>query len=202
MTAEIRMKTAHAVKRLFDIVLALFLLLVLSPLLLVIGTVIRLTSRGSAVFKQQRVGYLGKPFVIYKFRTMVCTANPESESPTTLMDRRITGTGRLLRRYHLDELPQLLNILKGEMSFVGPRAQLQKELRPLEADCLDQLCKRLAVRPGLTSSWAVTRGTVKHLPTREMIETDCRYVDECNPWMDARIILQTLVYLVAGDKQR
>ncbi|MHC4703868.1 MAG: sugar transferase, partial [Planctomycetota bacterium] len=111
----------NIVKRGLDTLVAILALIVLCPFLVVIALVIRLTSNGPAVFKQQRAGKNGKPFVFYKFRTMRTDVDPFGPSPKSCRDRRLTKVGRFLREYSLDELPQLFNILKGDMSFVGPR---------------------------------------------------------------------------------
>lgn len=184
------------IKRLLDILAACMLLILGIPIFLIIMVAVRHESRGRVLFKQQRVGYREKRFTIYKFRTMYVDVNPHAVSPVTLDDRRITRVGRVLRRCGIDETPQLWNIVKGEMSFVGPRAQLSYELARFEKDHADLLRKRLRVRPGLTSSWAVMPGKTKHLPSLEMLETDCRYVDHCTMRTDIRIIFQTLGYLL------
>ena len=108
-------------KRALDIVVSLSALIILWPILVVIAVVIRLGSKGPAVFKQQRAGKNGKPFVFYKFRTMKVDVDPFGPSPKSGKDRRLTKVGRILREYSLDELPQLFSVLKGDMSIVGPR---------------------------------------------------------------------------------
>lgn len=133
-------------KRLFDFSVALFGLLVLAPLLLLIGLLIKLTSRGPVLFCQQRVGRDFRTFSIYKFRTMVADAEKLGGQLTAGRDPRITAVGGFLRKTKLDELPQLLNVLKGDMSFVGPRPEVPKYVEMFH----DQYKKLLQVRPGIT----------------------------------------------------
>lgn len=132
-------------KRLFDIVFSLIGLLVLSPLLAVIALLIKLDSEGPVFYRGVRVGRLGKPLKIFKFRTLVVDADKIGASSTADDDPRITGVGKVLRRYKLDELPQLINVLKGEMSWVGPRPQV-----PWIVESYSEEDKAvLAVRPGI-----------------------------------------------------
>jgi lipopolysaccharide/colanic/teichoic acid biosynthesis glycosyltransferase len=184
-------------KHVVEVTFSLFLLILLAPLLGLTALVIRLDSRGPAIFRQERVGRYGKPFILYKFRTMYSDSDPQAISPEVLQDKRITRVGRFLRKYAVDEWPQFFNILKRDMSFVGPRPQLGKELEEFQGSTPDLLKKRLLVRPGLTSSWAVTRGTVKNKPTLKMLEEDCRYVDTASPRTDAGILFRTFTYLLS-----
>ncbi|MCP4156212.1 MAG: sugar transferase [bacterium] len=186
------------IKRFIDIVFSFILLVLLSPAMGLIFAAIRLTSRGEAIFKQQRVGFRGRAFTLYKFRTMYCFVDPMAISPSKLGDKRITAVGRFLRKYALDEWPQFFNILKGNMSFVGPRPQLQKELEELKENYAGLLEKRLQVRPGLTSSWAITKDKIKIKPTLDMLKVDCRYVDETSLWLDIKILFHTFTYLLGG----
>ena len=133
-------------KRIFDFTISLLGLIVLSPLFLVIAILIKLDDGGSIFFRQTRVGQYGKPFKIYKFRTMVENAEKLGAQVTKGDDPRITRVGRFLRKYKLDELPQLINVLKGEMSLVGPRPEVPKFVKLFEEDYKEIL----QVKPGIT----------------------------------------------------
>ncbi len=137
------------IKRLFDFLVSFLAILFLAPLFCIIAVLIKFDSRGPIFFRQMRVGQYGKPFMILKFRTMTISSNQNGPTSTSNDDSRITRIGKYLRQYHLDELPQLVNILKGEMSIVGPRPQVPWaiELYNIEEKVI------LNVRPGLTD-WA------------------------------------------------
>jgi lipopolysaccharide/colanic/teichoic acid biosynthesis glycosyltransferase len=184
-------------KRLMDIVVALFALVVLSPLLAVVAVLVRLTSHGPALFRQQRAGLRRRPFTLLKFRSMRADAegrrheiahHNEMEGPVFKMrdDPRITRLGRWLRRLSIDELPQLLNVLKGEMSLVGPR--------PLPVGEAERLPPghqhRHDVPPGLTGLWQV-RGR-NDLPFDQMMELDLEYVERCSFGLDLLILAATI----------
>ena len=150
-------------KRGIDFLLSLLGLVILSPILLIVALIIKLDSRGQVIFKQERVGLKGKKFYMYKFRSMVVNAEElkdklqkenEMSGPMFKMKRdpRITRVGRFIRKTSIDELPQLFNVLKGEMSLVGPRPSLPKEVMKFESWML----KRLDVKPGLTCYWQVS----------------------------------------------
>jgi len=145
------------VKRLVDIVISTVVLLVLSPILLLIAFTVRLTSPGPVLFRQTRVGKDGKPFTCYKFRTMYVDApdirNPDGSSFNAPDDPRVTRVGRFLRKTTLDELPQFINVLKGDMSIVGPRPDLPDQVRFYS----ERHKKRLLVKPGMTG-WAWIHG--------------------------------------------
>ena len=174
-------------KRVLDVLSASLLLIVLSPLLAIIAVAIRLGGRGPAIFKQERAGQDGKPFVFYKFRTMKPDVDPFGPSPKSGTDRRLTRFGRLLREYSLDELPQLLNIVKGDMTLVGPRPLYVSQIQEWD----ERQRKRLLVKPGLTGLAQVSgRGEL----TREAkLELDVEYVEHASLRLDCRILLATLV---------
>lgn len=179
-------------KRAFDFTAAAVLLLLLSPLLVAIAVLVRLDSAGPALFRQQRVGRHGKPFQVYKFRTMHVSAPAYSKSPTASCDARITHLGRLLRRSSLDELPQLLNVLKGEMSLVGPRPEM-----PFLAEAYSARHRqRLQVLPGITGLWQLSadRAFLIH----ENIQYDLYYIRHRSFFMDIAILLHTLVFAMRG----
>jgi lipopolysaccharide/colanic/teichoic acid biosynthesis glycosyltransferase len=205
---ELRLQPA--LKRLLDVALSGLSLLVLAPLLGAIALAIRLDSRGPAVFKQERLGLQAKPFTILKFRTMyvdsdegphkeamqrvaegVRTDLPEgTQSFKSLYDARITRLGRFLRKWNLDELPQLMNVLRGEMSLVGPRPALEYEL-PLYKEWYHG---RFAMRPGLTGLWQVKRSEAGNLD--EMMAFDIEYVESFSLWLDLKLIAITVPAIV------
>lgn len=180
------LKFQLAVKRAFDFVFAVLGLIVLSPLFVVIAIAIVLDLRGAILFSQERVGLRGKRFRIVKFRTMV--ANAEQTGTGLYVshdDARITRVGRMLRRFSLDELPQMWNVIRGEMSLVGPRPALPYHLEHYSS----QQSRRLLVRPGLTG-WSQVSGR-NRLTWPERLEKDVWYVDHFSLWLDARILART-----------
>jgi exopolysaccharide biosynthesis polyprenyl glycosylphosphotransferase len=188
---------SRVVKELMDRIGAALLLVVFAPLLLVIAMALRIDSAGPALFKQVRVGRDGREFVIYKFRTMYVDAEARlaelrhlNEHDGVLFkirdDPRVTAMGRWMRRYSLDELPQLLNVLLGQMSLVGPRPPLPHEV----AAYADDVRRRLAVKPGMTGLWQVSGRS--DLPWEEAVRLDLRYVENWSMSMDLLILLRTL----------
>lgn len=194
------------VKRTFDICASLTALVVLSPLLLLIAFIIYLDDpHGSPIFTQERVGRGGKRFKFYKFRSMCVGADQmvdqlqaqnEKDGPVFKMkdDPRITRVGHFLRKSSLDELPQLLNILKGEMSIVGPRPALPREV----ADYSEKEKLRLLVTPGLTCYWQVQphRDTISF---DEWIDLDLQYIKERSFFGDIKLILKTVLVVFTGQ---
>jgi len=173
-------------KRAFDILFCIPAIIVLLPLFAVLALLIRLGSKGSAIFKQQRAGKGGKAFVFYKFRTMKLDSEPFGSSPKTAADPRLTRIGRFLREYSLDELPQLFNIVKGNMSLVGPRPLYLTQI----PEWNERQKKRLLVIPGLTGLAQVSgRG---ELTREEKLEFDARYVETAGWGLDIRIMLATI----------
>lgn len=186
-----------ALKRFFDVTLAALLLLVLSPLFLLLWLCIRLDSRGPVFFKQPRLGYRGEVFEILKFRTMVEGAEKQGSGVfTSRSDPRITRVGHLLRRSSLDELPQLVNVLRGEMSFVGPRPPVPYHPYRLE-DYSPEQRRRFSVRPGITG-YAQVLGR-NRLEWSERIRYDLEYIDTWSLGLDARIVART--FGVVGSRQ-
>lgn len=174
-------------KRAMDLLLALPALVLLAPVLLAVAVCIALESGRPVLFRQQRVGRGERPFALYKFRSMVRDAAAVGPYYTAAGDARITRVGRFIRRTSLDELPQLLNVVKGEMSLVGPRPDLpvQRELYT-EADWR----LRCSVRPGITGlAQALLRSEAT---PRQRLELDLRYVREHDLWLDLRILGWTL----------
>jgi len=173
-------------KRLMDIILAVPGLIILSPLFALIAVIIGLTSRGPIIFCQERAGKGGKPFVFLKFRTMRTNVDPYGASPKSGADPRLTRIGRFLREYSLDELPQLVNIVMGQMSIVGPRPLYMSQM----AEWNQRQRRRLEVKPGLTGLAQISgRG---ELTVEEKLELDVRYVETASLWLDCKIILATV----------
>ena len=173
-------------KRFFDILLTLLTIMLLSPVFIVIMVAIKLSSKGPAIFKQERAGKNGKPFIFYKFRTMKTDVDPFGPSPKAADDSRLTKVGKLLREYSLDELPQLFNVLKGDMSIIGPRPLYVSQM----AEWDERQKKRLLVKPGLTGLAQISgRG---ELTREEKLEFDVKYVEMAGFWLDLKIILVTI----------
>jgi len=179
-------------KRVMDIGGSLALLAIGAPLLLLLGLLVRMDSPGSILFRQKRIGKGGKPFNMYKFRTMYIEAEPYELSPTKSIDPRITPLGRFLRRTSLDELPQLLNVLQGNMSLVGPRP----EMPFIVAQYNDRHKRRLQVKPGITGLWQLSgdRAFLIH----ENIDYDLYYIQHRNAFMDFAILLHTVIFAMRG----
>jgi lipopolysaccharide/colanic/teichoic acid biosynthesis glycosyltransferase len=181
-------------KRVLDVGLAGAALVVSAPALALAALLIRLESAGHPIYRQRRVGRAGRPFEVYKLRTMVTGA--ETLGPGLAVDEgdeRITRVGALLRRTSLDELPNLINVLRGEMSLVGPRPTVQVQVDRYTP----RQRQRLAVRPGITG-WAQVQGRAS-LPWAERIELDLWYIEHESLRLDLRILWQTLRMVVRGE---
>ena len=173
--------------------LATVLLVLTSPVLLAAMLAIRIESAGSPIYRQRRVGKGGEPFDMYKLRTMVADAEFMGDGlAVNRGDPRITRVGAFLRRFSIDELPNLINIVRGEMAFVGPRPTIQAQVDQYT----ERQMRRLEVKPGLTG-WAQINGRAS-LPWSERIELDVWYVDHKAPLLDLRIILKTVRMLLLG----
>lgn len=191
-------------KRSIDVVGAFFGLIFLAPLLFVISLAIMLDSRGGPIFRQARVGHGGRVFTCWKFRSMHRDAEAmqarllaENEANGAIFkmknDPRRTRVGRFLRKTSLDELPQLWNVLRGEMSLVGPRPPLPAEVVRYDPDHL----RRLVATPGITGLWQVTlRG--RH-DFADMVALDCQYARELSFWLDVKILLRTVTTVLSGS---
>lgn len=210
-------KFSHMVKRAIDIGGSLMALVTLSPFFVLIGVLIRLTSKGPILFRQVRTGRYGRRFTLLKFRTMYCEANGSMHKSYVRQfiadngdrdrqggsknaiykiqdDPRVTPTGRLLRQTSLDELPQFWNVLKGEMSLVGPRPPI-----PYEVECYDAWHRRrlLEVKPGITGLWQVCgRSRTKF---NDMVRLDLQYAKSWSIWLDLKILLSTPRAVISGD---
>jgi len=206
---------SYSIKRFIDIGFALFVIIFGLPFYALIALLIKLTSRGPVLYVQERIGKDGKPFKFYKFRTMIKNSDDELHRRFTtnfikgtvmneadpsgggnvykiVRDPRVTPIGRFLRRTSLDELPQLINVLKGEMSLVGPRPPLSYEL----AHYKEWHKQRLAAKPGLTGLWQVSgRSSV---PFEEMVMLDLYYIDNWSLLFDLKIMLRTIPVMLLG----
>lgn len=179
------------IKRLFDIVASLIGLIVLSPFLLIVAVIIKCTSKGPVIFKQERVGLHNKPFAMYKFRTMyVQDSEEEVKAWTTKNDPRVTKVGRFFRRTSIDELPQLFNILKGDMSIVGPRPERPQFVEKFREEIPRYMIKH-QVRPGLTG-WAQINGFRGDTSIRKRIDYDIYYIENWSFGFDLKIIFLTV----------
>jgi undecaprenyl phosphate N,N'-diacetylbacillosamine 1-phosphate transferase len=182
-------------KRLIDLVGSFLGLVLLALPFVLIALAIKLDSRGPVFFRQERIGKEGKPFRIWKFRSMVDGAERTGLGHTTgPSDKRITRVGRLMRQFSVDELPQLINVLKGEMSLIGPRPTLAYQVEQYTP----RQRRRLELRPGVTS-YASIKGR-NDLSWTERIELDIWYVEHCSWWLDLGILLKTLWVAVVTRK--
>jgi exopolysaccharide biosynthesis polyprenyl glycosylphosphotransferase len=195
---------AYLVKRLFDVVISAILLVLLLPIFLAVGLAIRLEDPGPILFKQQRVGRWGKLFTMWKFRSMYTDAE---ERKTELLasnemaggvifkmkdDPRVTRVGRVIRKTSIDELPQLWNVLKGDMSLVGPRPPVPQEVD--EYSLSDR--RRLEVIPGITCIWQVSGRS--DIPFDQQVELDVQYIQSQSFWTDIKLLLKTVPALLFG----
>jgi lipopolysaccharide/colanic/teichoic acid biosynthesis glycosyltransferase len=191
---DTRPRAARGVKRALDLVLASLLLLLLAPFLALVWVAIRLESRGPAIYRQRRVGRGGRDFDLWKLRTMVAGAEHMGAGlAVDEDDPRITRMGALLRRFSLDELPNLVNVLAGDMSLIGPRPTVRVQVDQYTPRQLG----RLAVDPGITG-WAQVCGRAA-LPWHERIELDLWYIEHWSLRLDARILLRTARMLLSGQ---
>lgn len=179
-------------KRIFDVVVSIAVLILLSPVIFLISLLIKKDSPGPVIFKQQRVGLKGKEFTMSKFRTMWADEKPYDWTPTSLDDKRITSFGKFLRRTSLDELPQFINVLKGDMSIVGPRPEM-----PFIVEKYSELQRdRFEVKPGITGLWQISADRCKQI--HENIEYDLYYIDNCGFLLDLVIVIRTIYFAVRG----
>ena len=194
---------ALAWKRTTDILLSALLLAIALPVVVGVAIAIRVTSSGAVLFRQKRCGLNGRPFTLYKFRTMVADAEErraevehlnEMDGPVfkARNDPRVTRVGRLLRRFSLDELPQLWNVLKGDMSLVGPRPPIPEEVARYER----WQRRRLAMKPGLTCLWQISGRN--QVDFDRWMQLDLAYIDNWSPWLDLKILLRTLPVVLSG----
>ncbi|QIH77977.1 sugar transferase [Macrococcoides canis] len=182
------------VKRIFDVMVSLFIIVPFLPLWIFIGILIKKDSEGPIFFLQDRPGYKGRIFKIYKYRTM----KPDSDirikgKEVSLDDDRITKIGKVLRRTKLDEIPQTLNVLKGDMSLVGPRPERPESLKDYD----EEIKKRLDMKPGMTGLAQVS-GNI-HLSLNDRYKFDVKYVEKFNLLLDFFIIIKTVFVIIFGE---
>jgi lipopolysaccharide/colanic/teichoic acid biosynthesis glycosyltransferase len=181
-------------RRALDLTAAVLMLVVTGPIMAVAAAAVALESPGHPIFRQRRVGRGGVPFEVYKLRTMVTGAEQMGAGlAVDENDKRITRVGDLLRRTSLDELPNLFNVLRGEMSLIGPRPTVQVQVDRYT----DRQRRRLEVLPGITG-WAQVNGRAS-LPWSERIELDIHYVERATPWMDLMILARTVYMVTTGQ---
>lgn len=191
-------------KRAIDIVGSIVGLVLLSPILLIVAIAIKLESKGPIIFSQKRIGLKGKAFKMYKLRSMVEDAEKlkkdlmksnEMSGPMFKMkdDPRVTRVGKFIRKTSIDELPQLVNVLKGDMSLVGPRPSLPKEVKKFKP----WMKKRLEVKPGLTCFWQVSGRN--NIDFEDWMKLDIKYVEERSFWVDIKLIFKTF-FVLFGDE--
>ena len=191
------------IKRLFDLLGALVALLLLTPLLGAVALLVKFTSHGPVFFRQERVGRDGRSFELLKFRSMVADAEARKADLAEhnqaaagffkiADDPRITRIGRVLRRTNLDELPQLLNVLRGEMSLVGPRPLIPQE----DERVVGWHRRRLELTPGITGHWQVLGSS--RVPLDEMVAIDYLYVANWSLWTDLKLLLRTIPHVLTG----
>jgi len=192
-------------KRALDVLVSALLLLLLSPLLLILGLLVKLTSRGPVIYRWKVVGRNGRPFVGYKFRSMVANADElkakledrnEMTGPVFKLvnDPRITRVGSWMRRYSLDELPQLYSVLKGDMSLVGPRPPLVTEYARFN----EYQKQKLGVKPGITCLWQIS-GRNELSDFDDWVGLDLSYIRRWSLWLDFKILLKTLTVVFSGS---
>ena len=189
------------IKRIFDFIVALVGIILFSPLYLIIYIGQKTSYKGPAIFVQERIGKGGRPFNIYKFRTMVSNSEEDGiPQLATADDERLTRFGKFLRSHHLDELPQLWNVLKGDMSFVGPRPERKYFIDQIMK--LDPRYEQLyAIRPGVTSYATLYNGytdTMEKMLRR--LELDLYYMENYSWWFDISILWKTFISIVFGKK--
>lgn len=188
-------------KRAFDVVSSAFSLLLLSPLMALIAVLVRVSSKGKVIYRQERIGKYGNPFYIYKFRTMVEDAEQDTPMLSAADDPRITPVGHWLRKYRLDELPQFWNILKGDMSVVGPRPERQYYIDKI-AERAPYYCLLYKIRPGLTSWGPIRVGYTDTLDKMiQRLNYDIVYMENMSLRLDLKIMLFTIKVLVDGKGQ-
>jgi lipopolysaccharide/colanic/teichoic acid biosynthesis glycosyltransferase len=191
----------RAVKRIFDFICSFLALIILSPVFLIVAIALLCQGDGSVFFRQERIGYKGKPFNILKFRTM--RADSESNGKPQLAavnDERLTKVGKFLREHHLDELPQLVNVLWGDMSFVGPRPERRYFIDKIKQHNPNYDYLYL-IRPGLTSMATLHNGytdTMEKMLKR--LDMDLEYLQKRSLWLDIKLIFTTFIYIVNGKK--
>ena len=192
--------TSCLTKRIFDVLVSLLGLALFAPAFLIIALLIKREDKGPAIFKQERIGFRGKPFILYKFRSMTVVAEVNGPMLSVKNDKRLTRVGKFLREHHLDELPQLWNVLKGDMSIVGPRPERRffiDRIMSLNPDY--QLLYQL--RPGLFSTATLYNGYTDTMDKMmERLRMDLHYLANHSLWVDMKIIFLTTLAIISGKK--
>ena len=188
------------IRRFLDVVGSTILILLLLPLYLIIGVILKLSQKGPLLFIQERIGKHGKPFNIYKFRSMKLNSEIDGHPKlTSANDNRLTTAGKILRKHHLDELPQLWNVLIGDMSFVGPRPERQYYINKI-MEHNPRYEELYQVRPGLTSYATLFNGYTDTMDKMlKRLESDLNYLDHQSLLTDMKIILQTVKRMIIGE---
>ena len=207
--AALSNKNKHPLKRLFDISISLIVLVIASPLMLLTALMIKLTSPGPIFFKQQRVGFMGKVFTMYKFRTMEVKTDSgihqeyvtdlfSSDRPMVKIDNchRLIPFGQIIRRLFIDELPQLFNVVRGQMSLVGPRPAIPYEVQAYQ----DWHMGRLLTLPGMTGLWQVSGKN--RLTFNEMVRLDIQYAHGCSFLTDMKILIMTPIAIISEVRNK
>lgn len=189
-------RVQRGIKKIFDFIVSLFIVIVFIPIWFVVAIMIKITSSGPVLFLQDRPGYHRKVFKIYKFRTMKIGSEKMVKGQEVMQgDERVTSVGKFLRRSKMDEIPQILNVLKGEMSLIGPRPERVASL----ADYNEEITKRLDMQPGMTGLAQVS-GNI-YLPLSERYKLDVYYVEHFNLWLDVKILFRTVGVVVFGEEK-
>ena len=192
-------------KRLFDILVSIMFLVVLSPAMLIIAIAIKLTTKGPILYRQERIGLNYSKFTLYKFRSMYNNTEKQGWKLTNMIDGpvfkmrndpRITPVGRVIRKWSLDEMPQLLNVLKGDMSIVGPRPLMIKETEKILKK-FPEYNRRLAMKPGVTS-FRLIKGRY-NLTFKEWMKLDLEYIDRSSLWLDTKILFKAILVALKGQ---
>jgi exopolysaccharide biosynthesis polyprenyl glycosylphosphotransferase len=189
----------QTIKRLIDITASLFVLIVFSPVYIIVGLIVKFTTPGPIIFAQERIGIHGKPFNIYKFRSMYIDAEKHGPALSSERDPRITKFGRFMRKTRLDEIPQFFNVLIGDMSLVGPRPERQFYIDKIveKASHYNHLLK---VRPGITSWGQVKYGYAENVDQMvERLKYDILYIENMSLYVDIKILIYTVLIVLKGS---
>jgi len=189
------------IKTIFDFVFSGIFILFLLPVFLVISVAIKITSKGSVIYKQERIGKYGKPFIIYKFRSMHTSAEKNGPELSPINDARVTRVGRFLRSSKLDEIPQFFNVLKGDMSLVGPRPERKFYIDQILEQKHD-FKRTFEVKPGITSLGQIKYGYANSVnQTLDRYKYDLYYLNNRGTYLDIKILFQTAMFLVMFNKK-
>lgn len=181
-----------------NVLFSIVSLIVLSPVIIILAVLIRISGKGPVIYSQDRIGKNGEPFVIYKFRSMVYNAEPGNQKLSGLNEERITRIGRFIRKYRIDEIPNFINVIKCDMAIVGPRPERQFFIDQIVERNPD-FTKLLKVKPGITSWGQVKYGYATNVDQMlERLEYDLYYIENRSLWFDIKILLYTIVTILKG----